>query len=185
VSDAVQGVDEQPAQAVPAVVAMGANLEDRLAALQSAVDDLAAYEGVRVLRVSPVVETAPVGGPDQPDFLNAVLLLETTLSPLELLAACQQIEADHGRRRIVHWGPRTLDLDLICYDDLIADTPALTLPHPRAGGRAFVLDPWLSADPQAALPQAGGPVPVTRLRDTAADLDGLRPRPDLVLKVPV
>ncbi|HET9654237.1 MAG TPA: 2-amino-4-hydroxy-6-hydroxymethyldihydropteridine diphosphokinase [Kineosporiaceae bacterium] len=183
-SETVERVDEHPARPAPAVLALGANLGDRLATLQSAVDELAGFEGVRLVAASPVVETEPVGGPEQPDFLNAVLLVETTLSPLELLAACQQVETDHGRRRIVRWGPRTLDVDLIAYEGLVADTAALTLPHPRAGERAFVLDPWLAADPQAALPGPDGAVPVAQLLARAGDREGLRHRPELALKVP-
>lgn len=184
-SVAAAGLDEQPAGPVPAVVALGANLGDRLRTLQAALDDLDGYEGVHVFVVSPVVETAPVGGPEQPDYLNAVTLLETTLSPLELLAACQQVEAEHGRTRDVRWGPRTLDLDLIVYDRLVAASPELLLPHPRAGERAFVLDPWLAADPQACLPGPdGGEIAVADLLDRAPDRAGLRHRPDLCLQAP-
>jgi 2-amino-4-hydroxy-6-hydroxymethyldihydropteridine diphosphokinase len=180
-----EGLDEPPVHPVRAVVALGANLGDRPVTLQAALDDLAGFEGVRLREVSPVVETSPVGGPDQSDYLNAVLLLTTTLSPLELLAACQQVEAEHGRTRIVRWGPRTLDLDLIAYDQLItATTPQLVLPHPRAGERAFVLAPWLAADPDATLPTEGGPVPVAELLAKAPDRDGVRWRPDLTLRVP-
>lgn len=183
-TDAAEGLDEHPVRPVHAVVALGANLGDRLATLQAALDDLAGFEGVRLRTVSPVVETPPVGGPEQPDYLNAVLLVETTLSPLELLAACQQVESEHGRTRTVRWGPRTLDLDIISYDTLVAVTPELLLPHPRAGERAFVLDPWLAVDPDAALPGADGVVPVADLLASAPDRDGLRRRPDLTLRVP-
>lgn len=182
---AAEGLDENPAHPVPAVLALGANLGDRLATLQSALEGLADFEGVHLLEVSPVVETAPVGGPDQPDYLNAVLLVETTLSPLELLAACQQVETERGRTRVIRWGPRTLDLDLIAYDQLIAATaPQLVLPHPRAGERAFVLAPWAAMDPAATLPTEGGPVPVAELLAKAPDRDGVRRRPDLNLQVP-
>lgn len=182
-TDAADGLDEPPAHPVPAVVALGANLGDRLATLQGALDDLGGFEGVRLREVSPVVETAPVGGPEQPDYLNAVVLLETTLSPLELLAACQQVEAEHGRTRAVRWGARTLDLDLIVYDRLVADSPQLALPHPRAAQRAFVLDPWLAVDPGATLPGTGGDVPIAELLAVAPDLDGLTRCPGLALRV--
>lgn len=181
---AADGLDEYPAGPVRAVIALGANLGDRLATLQAGLDDLGGFEGVRLRTVSPVVETAPVGGPDQPDYLNAVLLVETTLSPLELLAACQQVENEHGRTRAVRWGPRTLDLDVISYDQLIAATLELVLPHPRAGERAFVLAPWLAADPDAELPTPDGAVPVAELLARAPDRDGIRRRPDLTLRVP-
>ena len=177
------GLDTHPAHPVRAVVALGANLGDRFATLQSALDDLAGFEGIRLQAVSPVVETAPVGGPAQPDYLNAVLLVDTTLSPLGLLAACQQVESEHGRTRPVRWGPRTLDLDLIRYDDLVAASPDLQVPHPRAAERAFVLDPWLAVDPEATLPGPDGEHrSVAELLPSAPDREGLRRRPDLTLR---
>jgi dihydroneopterin aldolase/2-amino-4-hydroxy-6-hydroxymethyldihydropteridine diphosphokinase len=184
VTVAAYDLDENPAHPVRAVVALGANLGDRFATLQAALDDLAGFEGIRLQAVSPVLETAPVGGPDQPDYLNAVLLVDTTLSPLGLLAACQQVESEHGRTRRVRWGPRTLDLDLISYDWLVAVSPDLQVPHPGAAQRAFVLAPWLAVDPQACLPgPEGEQVPVGGLLSKAPDRDGLRPRPDLSLRV--
>ncbi len=182
--DELDQLDEHPERPVPAVIALGANLGDRQATLQAALTGLSSFEGIRLREVSPVVETAAVGGPPQPDYLNAVLLLETTLSPLELLAACQQVEAEQGRQRVVRWGPRTLDLDLIAYAALRVGSPQLVLPHPRAAERAFVLDPWLSVDPGAVLRGPDGPVPVAQLLRQAPDRDGLRRRPDLVLTVP-
>jgi dihydroneopterin aldolase/2-amino-4-hydroxy-6-hydroxymethyldihydropteridine diphosphokinase len=128
-----------------------------------------------------VVETDPVGGPEQPDFLNAVVLVTTRLTARELLAACQSIEAGQGRERVVRWGPRTLDIDLIRYGDLLSADPLLELPHPRAEQRAFVLTPWLAVDPQAWLPSPSGPIPVQPLLAAAADRDGVRARPDLRL----
>jgi dihydroneopterin aldolase/2-amino-4-hydroxy-6-hydroxymethyldihydropteridine diphosphokinase len=185
VTAAADGLDENPARPVRAVVALGANLGDRFATLQAALDDLAGFEGIRLLAVSAVLETAPVAGPEQPDYLNAVVLVDTTLSPLGLLAACQQVESEHGRTRRVRWGPRTLDLDLISYDELVAASPDLQVPHSGAAQRAFVLAPWLSVDPQAALPGPEGErVLVGDLLVRAPDRDGLRPRPDLTLQVP-
>lgn len=181
---AADGLDEHPQRPVRAVVALGANLGDRATTLQAALHDLAAFEGVRLLAASPVVETAPVGGPQQPDYLNAVVLLETTLSPLELLAACQEVEVEHGRRRVIRWGPRTLDLDLIVYGELIAVTPQLQLPHPRVAQRAFVLVPWLAVDPEAMLPGPEGPVPVACLAAEAPDRDGVRRCRKIRLVVP-
>lgn len=139
------------------VIAVGANLGDRAATLADAVAALGALEGVEVTATSPVVTTAPVGGPDQPDYLNAVVLARTTLAPAALLAALHALEAAHGRERVVRWGARTLDLDLVAYgdpgedDEVVQDDPALTLPHPRAHERAFVLAPWAAADPHARL----------------------------------
>ena len=159
-----------------AVLSVGSNLGDRLAHLQGALDSLAAA-GIDIVAVSGVYETAPVGGPDQEDFLNAVTIVETTLSPHELLSACQRVEAEHDRVREVRWGPRTLDVDVIAYADVILDDPALTLPHPRAHERAFVCVPWLDADSHAVLPQ--GPV-----ADLSLDGSGVSPRTDLILTIP-
>ncbi len=178
------GLDEAPARPVRAVLALGTNLGDRAATLQAAVLDLDAFEGVRVLAASPVVETDPVGGPGQPDYLNAVLVVETTLSALDLLAACQQVEAEHGRSRSVRWGPRTLDVDVVDYEGTLAATSVLVLPHPRAAERAFVLVPWLAVDGDAVLPTGGGPVAVADLLGRLGDDGGVRARPDLRLEVP-
>jgi 2-amino-4-hydroxy-6-hydroxymethyldihydropteridine diphosphokinase len=120
------------------------------------VDALGAHGQVEVLAVSSVYSTAPVGGPEQDDYLNAVVLVDTELSPHELLALAQRIEADHHRTREVRWGPRTLDVDLIALQDaggeVLMDTADLTLPHPRAFERAFVCVPWTDVEPERALP---------------------------------
>jgi len=171
-----------PVRGVPVVLALGTNLGDREAVLRSAVEALGGVEGLAVGRVSPVVETAPVGGPDQPNYLNAVLLGRTSMSPPELLRTCQQVEQDHDRVHDVRWGPRTLDVDIIAYGTTVQDDPLLTLPHPRAHERGFVLTPWALADPEAEL---GGPRggPVRELALAAADRDEVRLRPDVVLTV--
>lgn len=158
-----------------AVIALGANLGDRLGTLAAAVRAVSGIDGVRVLRVSPVVETDPIG-PEQPDYLNAVLLARTRLAPVTLLRELHRIEADFGRVRETRWGARTLDLDLIQVGDLMADSPALTLPHPRAHERAFVLQPWLLADPGATLLVADGARPVAALLESLPD-QGVRPGP--------
>jgi 2-amino-4-hydroxy-6-hydroxymethyldihydropteridine diphosphokinase len=160
-----------------AVLSLGANLGDRLTALQTALDALAAQ--VVVVAVSPVYETAPVGNVDQPDFLNAVALVDTALSPADLLSYAQRVEAAGGRLRAERWGPRTLDIDLIAYGDVVSTDPHVTLPHPRAGERAFVLRPWLDVDPLASLPGFG---PVASLVGVAAG--AVRRRDDLALRVP-
>lgn len=133
-------------------LALGANLGDRLAALQRAVavlDD----EGVHVTASSRVWETAPVGGPEgQPAFLNAVVRAETSLDPEGVLDAAHAAERALGRERGVRWGPRTLDVDVLLYDALVRADPALTIPHPRMTERAFVLLPLLDLDPDPALP---------------------------------
>jgi 2-amino-4-hydroxy-6-hydroxymethyldihydropteridine diphosphokinase len=133
-----------------------------------------------VLAVSPVYETAPVGGPAQPDYLNAVLIAATGLTPQDLLAATQRIEAGFGRIRAERFGPRTLDIDIIGYDEQISDDSVLTLPHPRAHERAFVLAPWHDLDPAARLPGRG---PVAALL-AALGQDGVWRQPDLTLEAP-
>lgn len=158
-----------------AVLSVGSNMGDRLDHLQGAIDLLA--QDVDVIAVSDVYETAPVGGPEQDDFLNAVLMVETTLSPYELLALCQRVEAAHQRVREVHWGPRTLDVDIIAMDDALLDDPVLTLPHPRARERAFVCVPWLDVDPGARI--SGESVAELNL-----DRSGVARRSDLILSRP-
>ncbi len=172
----------QPAHVVRrAALALGSNLGDRLATLQAGLDALAATPEVSLWAVSSVFETDPVGGPDQPDYLNAVVVVDTARSPRELLLLAQQVEAGLGRVRGERFGPRTLDVDVLAVGDLVVDEtgmePPLTVPHPRAAGRAFVLVPWAGADPEAVLP-GRGPV-----RDLLAQVDrtGVRARPDLVL----
>ena len=178
-SDVVEGeivldvLDERPPGPVDVVLALGANLGPAADTLRAAVADLSRTAGIEVTRVSPLARTAAVGGPDQPDFLNAVVLARTTLAPRELLRVCQGIENAHGRERHVHWGPRTLDVDIVVYDSVLAVTDDLELPHPRAYQRAFVLQPWAQADPEAVLPGLGGG-PVAVLADTAPDRDGVR-----------
>jgi 2-amino-4-hydroxy-6-hydroxymethyldihydropteridine diphosphokinase len=135
------------------VIALGSNLGDRKATLDGAVDAL--KQIITVTKVSSYIETDPVGGPEQPDYLNAVLIGESDLVPTDLLLKMQAIELAAGRERLERWGARTLDLDLIIADDLVMDTELLTLPHPRAHQRRFVLDPWLEVDPQAILPGFG------------------------------
>jgi 2-amino-4-hydroxy-6-hydroxymethyldihydropteridine diphosphokinase len=133
-----------------------------------------------VLAISPVYETAPVGGPAQPDYLNAVLLVQTGLPPRDLLDAIHAIEASFGRVRAERFGPRTLDIDIICYAGQVSDDPELTLPHPRAHERAFVLAPWLDIDPAAALPGHGPAVGLL----AGLDRVGVRPVSGAVLQGP-
>jgi 2-amino-4-hydroxy-6-hydroxymethyldihydropteridine diphosphokinase len=137
------------------VVALGSNLGDRLDNLQGAMDALFDSPGLSFVTVSPVFETTPVGGPAQPDYLNAVLVAETLLPARAILERCQGVEASLGRIRAERWGPRTLDLDVIVYGDEVSDDPELTLPHPRAHERAFVLAPWCAADSEGQIPGRG------------------------------
>lgn len=135
-------------------MALGANLGDPLAALRWARDELARLG--TVTGVSALYRTAPVGGPTgQPDYLNAVLRLETALRPPDLLAALHRLEAEAGRERRERWEARTLDLDLLLCGEEVWDTPDLTLPHPRAWDRAFVLAPLADLAPRLAHPVTG------------------------------
>jgi 2-amino-4-hydroxy-6-hydroxymethyldihydropteridine diphosphokinase len=163
-----------------AVLSVGSNLGDRLGTLQGCVHAIGGLPDTDVLARSPVYQTAPVGGPAQPDYLNAVLIVGTGLAPRALLSATQRIEAGFGRVREERFGPRTLDIDIIGYDEEVSDDPVLTLPHPRARERAFVLAPWHDIDPAAVLP-GSGPIAALLARTGQA---GLRRRPDLGLDAP-
>jgi 2-amino-4-hydroxy-6-hydroxymethyldihydropteridine diphosphokinase len=163
-----------------AVIALGSNLGDRLGNLQGGLDALFAAPGLDFVALSPVFETSPVGGPDQPAYLNAVLVTRTMLPARAILERCQAAEAALGRVRQERWGPRTLDLDIIVYGDEVSDDPELTLPHPRAHERAFVLAPWCEADPAGWIPGRGG---VCGLLD-GIGLDGVRRLDDQVLHPP-
>ena len=138
-----------------AYVALGANLGDPKATVLAAFAALANLPESRVARCSSLYRTAPVGILSQPDFVNAIVLLETTLAPEALLDALLDIEARFGRIRRERNGPRTLDLDLLLYDDIELDLPRLTLPHPRLHLRAFVLLPLAEVAPDLAIPRRG------------------------------
>lgn len=156
---------QTPAHPVPAVLALGSNLGDSQQILADAVAAFRTHANITVTAVSPVAKTAPVGGVEQPDFLNQVLIIETTLAPWALLTFGHELEQAAARVRDIRWGPRTLDVDLIVYNDVVSDHPDLLLPHPRAHERAFVLLPWSWADPGAHL----GGTPVTELAAAADD----------------
>jgi 2-amino-4-hydroxy-6-hydroxymethyldihydropteridine diphosphokinase len=134
-----------------AYLSLGANLGDRAGNLAAALARLEAA-GVRVERVSSLYETAPVGGPPQPPYLNLVARVETSLPPRELLRLCLAVEAELGRVRTVHWGPRTVDIDLLLYEGATSDDLELTLPHPRMAERQFVLVPLAEIAPDLRLP---------------------------------
>jgi 2-amino-4-hydroxy-6-hydroxymethyldihydropteridine diphosphokinase len=159
-----------------AVLSVGSNMGDRLAHLQGALDLLVA-RGISIVAVSSVYRTAPVGGPDQDDFLNAIAIVESSLTPHDLLAVCLDIEARHDRVREVRWGPRTLDVDVIDISDVAVDDDALTVPHPRAHERAFVCVPWLEVDPEAAIAGRG-------IATLQMDASGVHRCDDLTLVVP-
>lgn len=145
----------RPAPRRRVVLALGSNLGDRLDTLQGAVDALFDAPGMELVAVSPVYETEPVGGPAQPDYLNAVLIAETVLSARTVLERAHNVEAAFHRTREAIWGPRTLDVDVISFGDEVRDDGDLVLPHPRAHERAFVLAPWNDIDPGAELPGRG------------------------------
>ena len=139
-----------------AVLSLGSNLGNSAEILSSAAEAL--NEVSEVIALSSFYQTRPVGGPPQPDFVNAVIIIETNLEPEELLLVAQAIEGAHGRERnenTVKWGPRFLDIDLIKCDEMLINSPDLTIPHPRAHEREFVLRPWNEIDPAATLPGFG------------------------------
>lgn len=139
-----------------AYLALGSNLGDRLAHLQSAVDGLDACDGVTVVGVSRVYETAPVGDPDQGDYLNAVVAVETSLDARALLGLAQRTEDIAGRVRRERWGPRTLDVDVLVVGDEHVDEPDLVVPHPRLHERGFVLVPLRDVAPELVDEVVGG-----------------------------
>jgi 2-amino-4-hydroxy-6-hydroxymethyldihydropteridine diphosphokinase len=136
-----------------AVIALGSNLGNRELNIDSAIAELAKI--IEITHLSTNHETDPVGGPEQPKYLNAVLIAETQLDPHELLISMLEIENKLGRKREIHWGPRTIDLDLIVVGDEVMVSDVLVLPHPRAHERKFVLEPWLEIDPTAQIPGLG------------------------------
>lgn len=137
-------------------LALGSNLGDRLDYLQAAVDALTDSPEISAVAVSPVYETEPMGGPEeQPPFLNAVLVVDTTLSPRSLMERCQAAETAFGRTREVPKGPRTLDVDVLAVGDKVVDDDDLQIPHPRLSERAFVLVPWADVDPDFSVPGLG------------------------------
>lgn len=136
-----------------AVVALGSNLENRRLNLDIAITKLELL--LKEIKVSPIIESKPVGGPRQDDFLNAVVIGDSELGATELLTSLLLIEEEMGRVRNIKWGPRIIDLDLIVYGEQVIDTVFLKLPHPLAQSREFVLTPWLAIDPMAVIPGVG------------------------------
>ena len=155
--------------AVVAYLGLGSNLGDRLANLQAAVDALQGEPALRVAASSRVWETTPVGGPPQPDYLNAVVRIETDLSARDLLDVARRVESRLGRIRKERWGARTIDVDVLLYDEEQIDEPDLVVPHPRMTERAFVLLPLLELEPDPVLPDG------TRLNDVRIEIDGVTP----------
>jgi 2-amino-4-hydroxy-6-hydroxymethyldihydropteridine diphosphokinase len=161
---------------------LGANLGDRVAALQGAVDMLAPH--LHDARVSSVYETSPVGGTEQPDYANAVLVGDSSEAPSSLLSRAHEAEQAWQRTREVRWGPRTLDVDVLCVGDIVSDDPELTLPHPRAAERGFVLVPWAEADAAATLPDGRRVSDLAAAWAAAAVDDHVVRRDDVALELP-
>jgi len=165
-----------------AVISLGSNIGDRMDRLQSAVDALADTPMLKVKAVSPVYETEPWGvdPASQPSYLNAVVIVRTTLPPGSLLERGHAIEEALERVRDERWEPRTIDVDIVSYQGVVSDDPGLTLPHPRVHERAFVLVPWHDLDPAAEVPGRG---PVAELL-AQLGREGITPRADLELTLP-
>jgi 2-amino-4-hydroxy-6-hydroxymethyldihydropteridine diphosphokinase len=148
------------------LIALGSNLGDRLANLQAGLREIADADGVDVVAVSPIYETAPVGGPDgQGPYLNAALAADVAIDAKSLLGMLHRIEEGRERSRDVYWGPRTLDLDLLVHGNLVVDTPTLQVPHPRMHERRFVMVPVCDIAPDLVHPTLG-----RTMRDLLADL---------------
>jgi len=180
-------VEVRRERGTPVVIALGSNLGDRIRTLTQAVEALADLPRLTLTAVSPLVESDPIGGPEQPHYYNGIVLGGYAGSPAALLRALHSIEHAQGRTREVRWGARTLDLDLVQFGlpgsdrERLSETPALLLPHPGASERAFVLLPWTWVDPQATL-RTGSTMadPIVSVADRLAELNtrGLRAGPE-------
>jgi 2-amino-4-hydroxy-6-hydroxymethyldihydropteridine diphosphokinase len=138
-----------------AYIGLGSNLGDPKQQVSSAIEELSKVAGIALLQASSLYASPPMGPQDQPDYINAVACIETSLSALDLLAALQHIEQTHGRIRLRHWGERTLDLDLLLFGDEVIQLPTLTVPHPGIAERAFVLHPLAEIAPTIDIPELG------------------------------
>jgi 2-amino-4-hydroxy-6-hydroxymethyldihydropteridine diphosphokinase len=157
---------DAPTPPARCLIALGSNLGDRLDNVRAGATRIAATAGIDVVAVSRLYETAPVGGPEnQGPYLNAALAADTTLDAADLLSLLHQIEADRERQRVEHWGPRTLDLDLLVHGDLVTDGDTLQVPHPRMHERRFVMVPVCDVAPDLVHPRLG-----RTMRDLLADL---------------
>jgi 2-amino-4-hydroxy-6-hydroxymethyldihydropteridine diphosphokinase len=162
------------------VLSLGSNLGDRLDNLQEAIDALFDAPGLDFIAISPIYETKPVGGPEQGDFLNVVIVANSRVAPESLLERVLNIEDAMDRTREVRWGPRILDIDIVTMGEVTSEDPALLLPHPRAHQRAFVLVPWCDVEPEGSLPGQGK---LADLLPAVADQE-LHRRDDLSLQPP-
>ncbi|WYP26666.1 2-amino-4-hydroxy-6-hydroxymethyldihydropteridine diphosphokinase [Alkalihalobacillus sp. FSL W8-0930] len=153
-------------------ISLGSNMESRIGYLEKAISKLRLMKDSEVTAVSSIYETDPVGYVDQPSFLNLVVCLNTTLSPIELLAETQQIENQLGRKREIRWGPRTIDLDILLYDQENMKMESLTLPHPRMWQRSFVIIPLLELAPDLSFDLQG--VTLKEVYNQLQDKEGVR-----------
>ncbi len=138
-----------------AYLSLGSNLGDRLYYLNEAIRGLNEHTKIKICKESSIYETEPWGLADQPVYWNMALEIETDLEPLNLLQACQQVENDLGRKRMIRWGPRTVDIDILLYDNVVSSLVELVLPHPRLEDREFVLVPLREIAPMLILPSGG------------------------------
>lgn len=137
-------------------VGLGSNVGERQYHIDKAISEVGKLHGTQVLEVSSMRETEPMGGPPQQRrFINAAMVIETEMEPLELMLEFQSIERELGRRRNVRWGPRTIDLDILTFGDRVIDTPELVVPHPELPRRRFVLEPLAEIDPEFVHPVTG------------------------------
>jgi 2-amino-4-hydroxy-6-hydroxymethyldihydropteridine diphosphokinase len=143
-----------------AFISLGSNIGDRFSYLQDAMEMITSYDKVNMVNYSSIYETDPVGYEEQDLFLNMVIQVETELSPFELLELCLETEQELGRKRLIKWGPRTIDLDILLYNQENIESEKLTVPHPRIQERAFVMIPLLEIKPDIALPALDMPLRV-------------------------
>ena len=155
-----------------AFISLGSNMENRYQYIKDAMMRLRSVEGIDIVATSSIYETDPVGFVDQPSFLNLVICLETHLSPLELLAETQRIESELGRKREIKWGPRTIDLDILLYDQENMKLETLILPHPRMWQRAFVIIPLLEIAPDLYLTDRH--ISIREIHEQLIDKEGVR-----------
>ena len=156
-----------------AILSLGSNLGDRRVTLEAAIQRISDTKGIKLLKQSEIYESVALTDsgydPEQPSYLNAVVQIETSLKPKQLLRALNEIENEYGRIRLQRWAPRTLDIDIITYGFELIETKSLIVPHPRAFERSFVLVPWLEIDPDAILPGRGSVADlVAELSDSVA-----------------
>ena len=156
-----------------AILSLGSNLGDRRVTLEAATQRISDTKGIKLLKQSEIYESVALTDsgydPEQPSYLNAVVQIETSLKPKQLLRALNEIENEYGRIRLQRWAPRTLDIDIITYGFELIETKSLIVPHPRAFERSFVLVPWLEIDPDAILPGRGSVANlVAELNDSVA-----------------